>query len=299
MEEGDYRIETENKILAVIERKTLNDYASSIKDNRHDNRFKMLNLRESTGCKVYYLVEGPLHPKYSTVYQGITYSKILSSIRKLEIRDDIHVIRSKNMTDTAEQLRFLCEVYSGMKDDLQIKGGEENGLTKKEILLQIKPTKEEKIDTALIKIWSSQKGISVTTAKVLSREFTLAECINKTLDFDRLGTIKINARKLSKNIIASLSSFDENKLLAAYPGISPATAFKLLNEKTMSELINPDNIELNSNIIINKKKIGRKKIESIINISNSFYKFEVDNPKNIELDAETVDNEIARDIGTD
>ena len=55
---GDYSIiDDSNKIIVCFERKTLEDLASSIKDGRYGNKESMIELREKTNCKLFYIIE--------------------------------------------------------------------------------------------------------------------------------------------------------------------------------------------------------------------------------------------------
>lgn len=108
---ADYVIILNGKIVAVVERKTLNDYAASFKDRRHENKSKLLNLRNKCGCRIYYIVEGAVNPEYTTEYAGIKYQNILASMQDLMISDNIHVITTCNAQHTAKSLKMLCESY--------------------------------------------------------------------------------------------------------------------------------------------------------------------------------------------
>src|SRR5689334_4265706 len=71
------------KVHACIERKSLNDFASSIADGRYYNKKNMMELRMRTECKLFYIVEGAGFPDYSTTYGkrngGIPYSTLWSA----------------------------------------------------------------------------------------------------------------------------------------------------------------------------------------------------------------------------
>lgn len=108
---GDYIITRDNAALAVIERKSLTDYAASFKDGRHTNKAKLLNFSSLTGCKIYYVIEGPLNPEYDTEYAGIKFQNIQASIHDLMIEHGIIILRTQNGAHTAKELKMLCESY--------------------------------------------------------------------------------------------------------------------------------------------------------------------------------------------
>lgn len=94
------------EIAACIERKTHKDFADSFKDNRYANREKMFDLREKTGCQLYYFVEGPAFPSPKRHFSRIPYSAILSAMTSLMLRDGVHIVHTENASHTA---RRLCE----------------------------------------------------------------------------------------------------------------------------------------------------------------------------------------------
>jgi ERCC4-type nuclease len=137
MTTGDYSIiDPADRVMAILERKTLNDFGASIKDGRIANKEKLVKLREKTGCTIVYIVEG-INPGNSSlssnptqtaantlinpdaVYNGIKYSSIESHIFHLMVRDNITVLYTMNTIDTAHILgRFVQSMntlYSATK----------------------------------------------------------------------------------------------------------------------------------------------------------------------------------------
>jgi len=112
---GDYLVcETGNggpKIRACIERKSLTDFAASFKDGRHANVQKMRDLRDKTGCQLYYIIEGPAFPSPSRRFGHIPYGNILSAITNLMVRDSIMIIQTENEAHTAKRLSDLITAF--------------------------------------------------------------------------------------------------------------------------------------------------------------------------------------------
>ena len=106
---GDYVIHNAGKIMIVIERKSLEDYAASFKDGRHDNKEKLLKLREETGCTIMYIIEGPAYPNPKSYFGNIAYANIESSIFHLMIRDGISCVFTKDTLGTAQLLARLVK----------------------------------------------------------------------------------------------------------------------------------------------------------------------------------------------
>lgn len=110
---GDFAIVCPNKrILALIERKTIYDYGASIRDGRHKNKEKLIEMRNKHKCDVYYIIEGniddvPLH----CTFDGIPMSSIYSSIMNLSTRDGIFMHNTANQDTTAKRLYKLLLSY--------------------------------------------------------------------------------------------------------------------------------------------------------------------------------------------
>jgi len=107
LELGDFQVvDEEEKPLLILERKTIADLEASVKDSRYkEQKMRMLSLRESTRCKLVYLIEGTFSFTEDTVQKKINTSCILNTI----VRDDIPVIFSKNLEDTAHILHLLIK----------------------------------------------------------------------------------------------------------------------------------------------------------------------------------------------
>ena len=84
-------------ILILIERKTINDLASSIRDGRHREQKKRLMCSGLPIHKCLYLLEGDVNKVYSN---RIDTRTIIGSIINTIIRDNIKVYRTDNLIDT-------------------------------------------------------------------------------------------------------------------------------------------------------------------------------------------------------
>ena len=97
---GDYLFKLNNENIVIIERKTIADYAASIKDGRHREQKARL-LSNFDIHKIIYLVEGDI-TKNNTSYKYNKVSKetIVSSIVNTMLRDNIHVFHTKDTHET-------------------------------------------------------------------------------------------------------------------------------------------------------------------------------------------------------
>ena len=113
IEIGDYQIWIDDgnplnkKCCACIERKTLTDYAASIKDGRIKNISKMIELRALTNCQLYLIIEGNIFPNLSAKFAGIAYKAIETSIFRNMVKHNIQIIRSRNTSDTVHIINKL------------------------------------------------------------------------------------------------------------------------------------------------------------------------------------------------
>lgn len=105
---GDFIFEWNGQPILVIERKSLPDYAQSIRDGRH--REQKRRLVDSYGKeRVLYLVEGDfVDPPRQLSYSKISVDTIVSSIMNSILRDQMHVFHTAS---DHESIEFLTMVY--------------------------------------------------------------------------------------------------------------------------------------------------------------------------------------------
>lgn len=112
---SDYIISQDNKIIAAIERKSWADLSASIKDGRTANINKMISLREQTGCKLFYLMEGKARYAPTRKFARIAYKNLQSHLDHLTMRDNVFVIHSDSEEDTVARLIEFMTNYLSLK----------------------------------------------------------------------------------------------------------------------------------------------------------------------------------------
>ena len=272
---GDYIITIENEKypLAVIERKTLSDFAASIKDKRHYNYEKLLNLRKLTGCKIYYIIEGNLEKvNINTNIQGIKYFNIKSSCMSFQIKYDIHILYTKDIKETANQLKLLCEKFGNLYNK-----GELTGIIKDinldEALIKSDFTKEQKDDRSILNMWCSINGIGEITASNLAKKFTIKEYLYNEIKLENINEFKLSDKQ-RKNLTKKTNIQDHIKILSCIPKMSKQKITDILTVITLDELLiikdtkesknDNEQIKKIKNLIKeNKFKLGPKTIENI------------------------------------
>lgn len=282
LEIGDYMItidieEGVEKVLCIIERKTLRDYADSLKDGRSTNLEKLLALRQETQCKIQYIVEGSHNPAMTEQFSGINYSSILANMTDISIVHDIHIIRTKDKQKTAEHLKFLCERYSHVYPTIQdhFKGsGEINTIVKK-----CQPSKDELKKEQLLFIWHNltsktdkiNKPTSTARAAVLAQKWTLKDWLEGNIEEKDLVEVKVNGKKIWSHIeklSKPLPKLGQIRLLACIKGITETSAKTLIEQKSLLDIINDTS---SKDLVISEtggrtgkgNKLGKAKLNNI------------------------------------
>lgn len=243
---GDYVVRYGDLTLAVIERKSLEDYAASIKDGRSENKNKLIDLRNQTGCTVVYLIEGPSSPKPDALYGGIPYKHIESSIFHLCIRDKFVILYSESTLDTAKKLvRFVNSMNTLAKKEGWVVGGGDPSQpidtqlqsTSSSLLTQPRP--QSTVDNVRA-MWAKFPGIATESADDYM-VFSLNDVFCSTVD---LSTHKLSTgRKVSKKVIANVASPSlkiQINVLSCVPGISKVVAESLLSTMTLGDFLKLD-----------------------------------------------------------
>jgi len=104
---------TKTKVEVVIERKTISDLKNSyFNDGRGKEQCWRIN-KYCTGCKAFYLIEG-------IIYKNDRYYKALNQIiLNIEVRDNISVIQTKNISDSVDvilRIKKCLEKYTRKKN---------------------------------------------------------------------------------------------------------------------------------------------------------------------------------------
>lgn len=105
---GDFIIEVDNNPIVVIERKTLNDLVSSIRDKRY--KLQKVKLKETySSSTIIYLIEGTFdyNPSTPLYIDGMDKYSVISSIINTQVRDNIHIVKTKDLEDTFDFLLAL------------------------------------------------------------------------------------------------------------------------------------------------------------------------------------------------
>lgn len=214
---GDYQYLVSNRIFLIIERKTITDYASSIKDYRNREQKKRL-IANNSKSHILYLIEGDLTKNNDSYnFNKVDKNTIVSSIINTITRDGINVFHTK---DQEETIFFLKSIYDKLL---------KQGVT---FLNNISNYKEDLINTKLLSNKSDNYDpeicftmmlncipkVSNKISKRLSGKFiNINNMINHIKNIDKEKRIeeltnlkmsdKDNARKINKKSIENVITY--------------------------------------------------------------------------------------------
>jgi ERCC4-type nuclease len=262
---------TTGVVLAAIERKSLEDFAASIKDGRSENINKLCDFRQKSGCRIIYLIEGDFAPKPNKEYGHIPYKNIESSIFHLIIRDNICVLKTKDTLDTAQTLaRFITsmrtlkefEPTQELPSEVKIGNAE---------LTEMITMRHIKSDLDIVReMWAVFKGISVESSDEYVRVWALYDIICGKIARETISTHKLTTgRTINKTAVNSLFAADhatQRKILACVPGISSKATGTILMNMDLKTLICLPLEELAKIKCSEKKVLGNKCSEAILRL---------------------------------
>ncbi len=211
LEYGDFIFEVNNQPLLIIERKSISDLVSSVKDTRyHNQKINLLNTFDRK--KIYYIVEGLNDFNSNNGYFNNRISKdlVLSCILNTMIRDDIKIFQTKNVEDT---YNLLNNIWDRLRKDI-------NKYIEPNIQeLQIKKQSNITKDNCFMYQLSQIPGISLKSAKAIIEVYPnistfYLELSEKTIEekrelLSKINTIdnKNNKRKLSVKVINNIIDY--------------------------------------------------------------------------------------------
>jgi ERCC4-type nuclease len=232
---GDYAICIDDSVVAILERKTIEDLAASIKDGRYDNKQSLIDLRERSGCRVYYVVEGkpPKDPTHRV--GGIPWTCLESALDHMTIRDGFNMLFTRDPLDTARRLARLVRSVQTLanKGEIEVTANGAVGL-----LTEKREIRDEDVVRSM---WCKFRGIAATTADVFMKRYSLRDIVRGGIDAESLSRMTMpDGRCVSKRVLTSLGKIDDTtsvNILSCIPGVSKKTAQDLLKGRTLSQLL--------------------------------------------------------------
>ena len=195
LDQGDFIIKDSNEnILLIIERKTINDLLSSVKDSRYieqSDRYLELDIPSS---KIYYLIEGDYEKFEKT---SIEFKTIFSCIFSLSYKKEFSLLFTNNTFNTIVIIeQFLIRLLENkLSSNYKVNLVKKNSIT------------PENINTYMLNL---VPGIGFKTAESILENYnnSVEKLINELkIDENCLDNLKVNSKKISKKIILNIKNY--------------------------------------------------------------------------------------------
>ena len=212
LEIGDYIIYDENleKNVIIIERKSLNDLESSIKDGRYKEQGFRLDANELVNHNIYYLIEGNIINYKNNKFKETLYSSLLS----ISYFKGFSVINSINNIESAEIINgFVCKLLRENNKEPYYKNSDNLSQTKEDYTNVIKTEKKANITSDnihIIMLMQIPNVSHVSATTIINKYKTIKDLVlSLENDGDCLNSLKLETsnRKISKNIIKNIKEY--------------------------------------------------------------------------------------------
>lgn len=221
LELGDYIIydDISDKNILIIERKSLADLESSIKDGRYTEQSLRLINNEIPNHNIYYLIEGSIINYKKNAFKNTLYSSLIS----LSYFKGFSIINSLNSIESAEIIyRFVNKLIKEnpkvgfYNNELSSNKIEEN-VVENNYINVIKSCKKSNItkeNINIIMLMQIPNVSSQSAAAIMNKYKTIKNLVEELeKDLDCLESIRLEKsnRKIGKNIIENIKNFLLNK----------------------------------------------------------------------------------------
>jgi len=204
---GDVHIFKDNKLVFIIERKTLSDFAASIKDGRYVEQKSRLDKIKKK-AEIIYIVEGELNLFSGNRINGILTKAIQSAMIKLQLKHKFSVIQTSNTLNTCEVIQKILDKFIDIQD-------ETNTITENDALILQQTKKKYTSKNCLIAMLCQIPGISINKATAITNVyptiFILIEAYNNIEKIDEkesmLQNILVNSRKLGLKLSSTVYNY--------------------------------------------------------------------------------------------
>jgi crossover junction endonuclease MUS81 len=240
---GDIIISNNNEDILIIERKSVNDLLSSIKDGRYEEQSYRLNGNKVHNHNIIYLVEGDINKLNMNTFKDVKIEKLTfySAIFSLNFYKGFSVIRTFSLDETAlfignstvklmkgltinrkgfyskqQNTDSKSEQMVQIDQKEQMEQIEQMEQSEKDYISLVKKVKKENITTENIdEIMLCQiPGVSSTTAISIIKEFktlpNLIKCLEENNNcLNNISNInnKGQTRKITKTSITNIIKF--------------------------------------------------------------------------------------------
>lgn len=217
---GDIIIYTdEGEELAIIERKTLQDLAASIRDGRYNEQSYRLNNCKLHNHAIYYLIEGDINRFRPSKYgkNPVTKKALISAMTSISFFKGFSLLRTNNVNETAETLLQMTDKISRTKKSSFFYAEDKNDDNSvKSYLAVSKRVKKDNItkDNIGAIMISQIPGVSTNSASAIMDKYKTLDALILAMKKDHNALREIvtktktgKSRKLSKSCTANIYNF--------------------------------------------------------------------------------------------
>ena len=291
---GDYAFVYKGKVIVIVERKSLADLASSIKDGRMENNNKLLEAQKKHGCQILYIVEGSAYPNLERRIGRMPYKCLQGKLDSLLFRHNIKIIWTKDCEHTAKRLAGLATTFTKFaKDGLY---GEfkdiEGGTAQANLDRVIKPKHKVNMDQVHLQMLTKIAGVSYKIAMVALQHYTVLQlltgqteetkCYNMVyIDSGfRLGPRGTKMHNMCGRL--HTLSLVQQKILSCINGITINTAEKILALVDFNDIVM---LKFPEGNIANIQKSEKRKIGKVLEarLKLTFQPLNIDQGQNQDL----------------
>ena len=191
---GDYQISYGDSVV-LIERKTLDDWRSSMIDGRLDaQRARAEELFQDTGVKLVYILEGGM-TDWSDIYTyGVKNTALAASILKMSLRDGHHVVYTHSLVSTAAAIGYIGDqlVNGGLQPKPVSVASGVLGKRPRDVRATLPP---------LVAPLAAITGVSLETAELLAAKFEKASNLVAASE-NAIADVKLKSGRRIGNAVA-------------------------------------------------------------------------------------------------
>jgi ERCC4-type nuclease len=212
LEVGDYLIydEIHERTLVIIERKSLSDLESSIKDGRYNEQSFRLDGNSLPNHNIYYLIEGNIINYRNDKFKGTLYSSLVS----ISYYKGFSILNSVNNIESAELINsFVNKLLKENSKSCYYNNIENLSEQKEEYVNVVKTTKKANVtrDNINIIMLMQIPNVSHQSATAIIKKFKTLKDLTNALesDVECLDSLKLEGsnRKISKNVIQNIKEY--------------------------------------------------------------------------------------------
>jgi ERCC4-type nuclease len=212
LELGDYLIydEINERTLVIIERKSLSDLESSIKDGRYNEQSFRLDGNSLPNHNIYYLIEGNIINYRNDKFKGTLYSSLVS----ISYYKGFSILNSVNNIESAELINsFVNKLLKENSKSCYYNNIENLSEQKEEYVNVVKTTKKANVtrDNINIIMLMQIPNVSHQSATAIIKKFKTLKDLTNALesDVECLDSLKLEGsnRKISKNVIQNIKEY--------------------------------------------------------------------------------------------